>query len=186
MTWQHCTAFWMTVATFVYHSMFGSSASETNSTPQIKKVSLPFLHWGSQIKKVSLPFLHCGSQIKKVSLPFLHCGSLWFFRNFFSVLSLFILSWCSVLLSSTSYLTAIFMLAFTHPGLEIRIQVLYSINTVKYTKAQRLVEDAHTWQYLPDTNLIDWTCEGTFASLKVHNLKVPMQGTYFVSIPFSC
>ena len=47
--------------------------------------------------------------------------------------------------SSTSYITAAFMLASGHPGLEIKILyycTLYS--TVKYTKAQPLVEDACT------------------------------------------
>ena len=60
--------------------------------------------------------------------------------------------------------------------------LLYSIwyCTVKYTKAQPLVEDSCTWQCTPDTwtNLRDWTCELTFTSLKVHNLKVRMEGTY--------
>ena len=48
--------------------------------------------------------------------------------------------------------------------------------TVKYTKAQPLVEDACTCQCTPDTwtNLRDWTWELMFASLKVCNLKVHM------------
>ena len=48
------------------------------------------------------------------------------------------------------------------------------ITTVKSTKAQPLVEDTHKWQCTPDiwTNLRDWACEHTFASLKVCNLKV--------------
>ena len=42
-----------------------------------------------------------------------------------------------------------------------------------YTKPQPLVEDAHTWQHTLDTgaNLCDWTCECTFTSLQVCNLK---------------
>ena len=73
-------------------------------------------------------------QIKKVSLHSLRRESLWFFRNFFSFLSLFIRSWCLVLLSSTRYLAAAFMLASRHPGLEIRIlsTVLY-----KYSKVHK-------------------------------------------------
>ena len=58
----------------------------------------------------------------------------------------------------------------------------YSIQycTVQYTKAQPLVGGARTWQCTPDTwtNLHDWTCERMFTSLKVHNLKVRMLGTY--------
>ena len=61
--------------------------------------------------------------------------------------------------------------------------LLYSIQywTVKYKKAQPLVEDTHTWQHTPDawTNLCDWTCKSTFPSLKACNLKVCMQGTYY-------
>ena len=60
--------------------------------------------------------------------------------------------------------------------------LLYSLQycTVKYTKAQPLVEDAHTWQCTPDTwtNFRDWICEHTFTSLKVRSLKVRMSGTY--------
>ena len=48
-----------------------------------------------------------------------------------------------------------FFLASWHPGLEIKIlsRVLY---TVKYTKAQPLVEDAHVWQCMPDTRSNLW------------------------------
>ena len=80
------------------------------------------------------------------------------------------------------------MLASGHPAWawDKDTVLLYSIHycTVKYTKAQPLVDDAHTWQCTPDTwtNLRDWTCERTFASLKVHNLKVRMQGTYCIHI----
>ena len=53
-----------------------------------------------------------------------------------------------VLLSSISYITAAFTLASGHPGLDVckDAGLLYSIQycTVKYTKAQPLVEDART------------------------------------------
>ena len=49
------------------------------------------------------------------------------------------------LLSSTSYITAAFTLASRPPGLEIKILYYCTLyNTVKYTKAQPLVEDACT------------------------------------------
>ena len=52
---------------------------------------------------------------------------------------------------------------------------VYSIqhNTVKYTKAQPLVD---MWQCMPGmwTNLGDWTCKCMLASLKVCNLKLLM------------
>ena len=42
-------------------------------------------------------------------------------------------------------LTPAFMLASRHPGLEIKILYYCTVySTVKYTKAQPLVEDAHT------------------------------------------
>ena len=57
-----------------------------------------------------------------------------------------------MLLSSTSYITAAFTLASRYPGLEIKILYYYTLySTIKYTKAQSLVEDAHTRQYMPDT-----------------------------------
>ena len=40
-----------------------------------------------------------------------------------------------------------------------------------WTKTQPLVEDGRTWQCTPDT-WRNWTCEHTFTSLKVRNLKV--------------
>ena len=62
------------------------------------------------------------------------------------------------LLSSTSYITAAFMLASGHPGLEITILyycTLHSTVKVKYTKAQPLVEDARTSQCTPGTWRLD-------------------------------
>ena len=52
------------------------------------------------------------------------------------------------------YISAL-LLASWHPGLEIKMlpSVLY---TVKYTKAQPLVEDAHTWQWTPDMRSNLW------------------------------
>ena len=52
--------------------------------------------------------------------------------------------YCLALPSSTSYITSAFMLTSGHPGPEIKL--LYSIQycTVKYTKAQPLVEDERT------------------------------------------
>ena len=67
--------------------------------------------------------------------------------NFVFLLSLFVhslgLQFLAVL-TGTSYITAAFTLASGHPGLEIKI--LYSIQyrTVKYTKAQPLVDDVCT------------------------------------------
>ena len=55
---------------------------------------------------------------------------------------------------------------------------MYSVqhHTTKNKNAQPLVEDTHMWQGISDTwtNLRDWTCECTFAYLKVPNLKVHM------------
>ena len=77
------------------------------------------------------------------------------------------------------------MLAAGHAELEIKI--LYSIRyySVKYLKAQPLVEDACMWQCMPDTltNSCNWTCEHM---LKVCNLKVHMQGTYWNRICDCC
>ena len=49
-----------------------------------------------------------------------------------------------VFLISTRYIAAVFILAFRHPELEIKIVRLYCIEycTVKYAKGQPLVEDA--------------------------------------------
>ena len=56
--------------------------------------------------------------------------------------------------SSTSYITTAFMLASGHPGLKIKTLYYYTLyGTVKYPKAQVLVEDARTWRRIPDT----WT-----------------------------
>ena len=130
--------------------------------------------------------LYVGAWPQKLTVPpqrkspchFLHRESLRFFSYFF-LLSLFVLSLglqVLVLLSSTSYVTAAFMLASGHPGLEIKI--LYPIQScsVKYMNVQPRVEDACVGQYAPDmwTNLCDWTCECTSASLKVWNLKIRM------------
>lgn len=67
-----------------------------------------------------------------------------------------------VLLSSTSCITASFIFASGHPGLQIKILYYWTLSsTVQYAKAQPLVEDACTWQCTPDmwTDLHDWTCE---------------------------
>ena len=46
--------------------------------------------------------------------------------------------------SSSNYITAAFTLASRHPGLEIRILYYCTLHsTVKYTKAQPLVECTH-------------------------------------------
>ena len=85
------------------------------------------------------------------------------------------------LLSSTTYITAAFMPASGHPGLEIKIPYDCTLHsTVKYTRAQPLVGDASRWQYTPDTwtNLHDWTREHMFVSLKVCNSKVHMSETH--------
>ena len=50
-----------------------------------------------------------------------------------------------ILLSSTSCITAAFMLASEHLWLEIKILHYCTLyNTVQYMKAQLLIEDAHT------------------------------------------
>lgn len=89
-------------------------------------------------------------------------------------------------------------LASRYPGQnkDTRTTILYS--TIKYTKAQSLVEDAHTWKCTPDmwTNLCDWTRKHVSkrASLKVRNLNIHMYRAYctyiliivvlFMNIPF--
>ena len=67
---------------------------------------------------------------------------------------------------------------------EVTQRVRYDWLNNSNTKAEPLVEDAHTWPYMPDTwtNLCDWTCTHTVIPLKVHNLKVSMWGTYYVRI----
>ena len=86
-----------------------------------------------------------------------------------------------VLLSSTSCITASFIFASGHPGLQIKVLYYWTLSsTVQYAKAQPLVEDVCTWQCTPDmlTNLYDCTSKSTCASLKACNLKVLMWGTY--------
>ena len=60
------------------------------------------------------------------------------------------------LLSSTSYITAAFILASRLSGLEIKI--LYSIQyyTIKYTKAQPLIQDACTRQGIYHTRTLTY------------------------------
>ena len=67
-----------------------------------------------------------------------------------------------VLLSSTSCITASFIFASGHPGLQIKVLYYWTLSsTVQYAKAQPLVEDACMWQCTLDTwtNLHDWTCK---------------------------
>ena len=67
---------------------------------------------------------------------------------------------------------------------------LYGTCTVKYTKAQPLI-DAHMWKRMPDTwtNLSDWTCECTWASLEAQTSKFMYRGitvfTMCCAVPFS-
>ena len=75
--------------------------------------------------------------------------------------------------------------AFGHPGLEIKILYYNTMhNTVKYRKAQPLVEDSHTWQYTSDTwtKLCDWMWKCISMSLKVCNLRLLYRGLYCISI----
>ena len=78
-------------------------------------------------------------------------------------------------LFGSTYITTAFVIASKHLRFEIKICYYYILHrTVKYPKAQPLVEDACKWQCLPDmwTNLWDWTCKCMFLPLKAHNLKV--------------
>ena len=71
-----------------------------------------------------------------------------------------------VLLTSTSCITAAFILASGHPRLQIKILYYCTLyRTLQYAKAQPLVEDACMWQCMLDT----WTNlhENTFASLEI-------------------
>ena len=135
-------------ATFVYCSMFGFCASKAKSISNKENplaISCVVTLSGSSVTSFS-----CLSSFLSLDLQFL------------------------VPLSSTSYITTVFTLASGHPGLEVKIRYSMWYCTVKYTKAQPLAKDAHTWPCTPDTwaNLCDWMCERKLASLKVCNLKV--------------
>lgn len=162
MACWHWIIFWMAAATFMYHSTFGSYDSKIYRTSS-EKILLPFsVSWISSVLQLLLSLLTPVS--KYFYFCFCHYGLV--LVSIVAAISLFILH---LLLDIWAW--------------NKDTVLLYSIQywTVKYKKAQPLVEDAHTWQHTPDawTNLCDWTCKSTFPSLKACNLKVCMQGTYY-------
>ena len=101
-------------------------------------------------------------------LPSFHFAPLSYFHLFFSYCN------CLLLLSITRYITAAFKLASRQPGLEIDTVLMYCIQccTVKYRKAQPLVEVAHTWQWMPDTWIGHSDAVRIFESLQLEGLCV--------------
>ena len=84
--------------------------------------------------------------------------------------------YCLVLGSRTSCITTAFALACRRPGLELKILyyiVLYSKVHKSTTTSRRCM---HMIMYARHVNSRDWTCECTFASLKVCNLKICIKG----------
>ena len=72
----------------------------------------------------------------------------------------------------SSYMTTTFMLASEHPMFQRKRLYCIQYCTVKYRKAQPLVEDAHTWQWMPDTWIGHADAVHIFESLQLEGLYV--------------
>ena len=80
-------------------------------------------------------------------------------------------------LSSTSYMTTAFMLASEHPVFQIKILYCIQYCTVKYTKAQTLVEVVCIWQCKPDM----WINYLMWLDIWIHVYileNLPLEGSY--------
>ena len=118
----------------MYNSVFKSWASKTDSASLNQENPSPFpVSWISLV-----------------------------FQYFYFLLSPFSLSWHLALLSSTSYIITAFMLAFSHPGLEIKL--LYSIHEVAKSV---------TW-------LSDWTELNEYS--KIHKIIPTCRGCLHVTV----